>query len=239
MDAPNIFELQDQEFRRLERRFRELRRKYDQYFLGMEKREPGLLREQLDRDLRNCKLNAALQTTLRFRYQQFMARYRTYATQWDRILREMEAGTYRRGAVTQAERLLAQQADAALKRAEGLDPATGRPTGTDAPEEPADATADQRRLRSASTSAQQFLSAMMEQRKTGSSSGDNRALYESYLRAKRDRGEDVSKINFTAFSRTVDQQRERAQAKVGDGVRLRVKITDEKVTLVASRKKRR
>ena len=124
---PDIFRMQEEQLRGLEQRVEALRRAYDRYFLGLEKREPLRERQVLERELRAVPLLSALQSTTRFRFRQLLARYRTYCQRWDRIVREIEEGTYRRGHTTQAERLARKQAEAAMARAQGLDPTTGRP----------------------------------------------------------------------------------------------------------------
>ncbi len=224
--------MQEDELRGLQNKLEQLRRKYDQYFLGMEKREPGFERERIERDIRKSKLVGALNSATRFKYKQFLARYRTLAERWDRVTRQMEDGTYRRGAVTQEERLAAKQADSALKRAEGIDPNTGKPTdGTDGA--PADASADRKRLAGASLRAQQFLANKLAAKKQ--EGGDVRGLYDSYVAAKKQRGEDVSKLSLSRFASSVKKQRQRAKEKLGTDVELRLKVTDDKVSLVAKR----
>ncbi len=240
---PNIFQIQEQELRRLQSQMEDLRRRYDFYFLGLEKREPGFYREQMEKALRKTKLNAALQSTTRFQYKQFLARYRTYCERWDRVLREMEQGTYRRGSVTAAERLAAKQATAAMRRAEGLDE-DGNPTEGDAPQE--DETVEERRIRMASRRAQQLLAGMLGSEAPAPPPaakappvGDVQRLYDSYVKAKQNRGEDVSNISMARFARSVKKQRDLARSKLGTDVELKVKVTDKKVTLVASRRRKK
>lgn len=243
MADPNIFQMQEQELATLMTRFEQLRRKYDQYFLGMESREPGFLRENLERDMRKTRLLNALQSATRFRYKQFQARYRTYAGYWDRVLRELEEGTYRRGSVTQAERLATAQAEAALRRAEGVDPSTGRAGAGDGVASGQDLSADAARVLKASNVAGDFLAAMLKgkdpykQASASRTRGGVKELYDAYVKAKQARGEDVSRISLSSFTRSVKKQRERAREKLGTEVEVRLKVTDQKVTLVAARKR--
>ena len=62
---------------------------YEQYFAGVEKREPMRAREELNRRLRHFANRRITQTELRFRYQTLASRFHTYANHWDRILRLM------------------------------------------------------------------------------------------------------------------------------------------------------
>ncbi len=73
-----------------------LRLAYDQYFLGLDKFEPLKLREQIVATIRKWATTPIQNVRTRFRYQQIVARYNTYSTYWDRILRAIEEGTYER-----------------------------------------------------------------------------------------------------------------------------------------------
>ena len=150
---PDIFRQQEVELRRLASRLDDLKRQYDNYFVGLDKREPGLARARFDRALRDTKLHTTLSTVLRFKFRQFLARYRTYSTNWDRICREIEEGTYRRGSTTAAERLAAQRSEAALRRARGVDDALA--------DDELDLGSDHRRLKDAAKQAEAFLASIL------------------------------------------------------------------------------
>src|SRR4051812_2975950 len=70
--------------------------KYEQYFLGLEKREPLQLREQVARLARKYQPIQITNTMYRFRYNTLIARFSTYQQHWNRILRLMEEGKYSR-----------------------------------------------------------------------------------------------------------------------------------------------
>jgi cytochrome c1 len=150
---PDIFREQEIELRRLTVQLDDLKRQYDNYFVGLEKRQPGLLRARFDRAVRNTKLHTTLSTVLRFKFRQFLARYRTYSTNWDRICREIEEGTYRRGSTTAAERLAQQRSESALRRARGVDDAL--------PEDDDSLGGDHRRLKDAAKEAEAFLANLL------------------------------------------------------------------------------
>ncbi|WP_298037372.1 MXAN_5187 C-terminal domain-containing protein [uncultured Desulfuromonas sp.] len=67
---------------------------YDQYFNGVEKREPMKDRETLAKRLRRFANRRIMQTDLRFKYQNLATRYHSYAGYWDRILRQMDEGRF-------------------------------------------------------------------------------------------------------------------------------------------------
>lgn len=73
-------------------RVERLRVHYQAYFLGMEKRPPLLLREQLERYVRESCLHEARRATYKFRFQAIQQRYRILAVYWDRVMRDLEEG---------------------------------------------------------------------------------------------------------------------------------------------------
>lgn len=73
---------------------RELEILYERYFAGEEKREPLKKREDMYGKLRRFANRRIIQTDLRFRYEGLSARFFSYATYWDRILRLMDEGRY-------------------------------------------------------------------------------------------------------------------------------------------------
>ncbi len=86
----------ERELTAIELEFKELAILYEQYFAGIEKREPVKVRESLALRLRRFANRRITQTNLRFRYQNLATRFHTYAGNWDRILRLIEEGRYHR-----------------------------------------------------------------------------------------------------------------------------------------------
>ena len=86
----------EEELRTLDHKLGQLRRDYDQYFLGSRPREPVLLRGEVNKTV--CKLsNTAIQNTmLRFKFSSICSRFQAMRRQWDETLRKIEAGTYER-----------------------------------------------------------------------------------------------------------------------------------------------
>jgi len=82
----------------LEEEQRKLEISYEQYFAGIEKREPLKNREAMARKLRQFVNRRIIQTDLRFRCQNLATRFHTYGNHWDRIVRMIEEGRYHRGA---------------------------------------------------------------------------------------------------------------------------------------------
>lgn len=107
---------------KLEGELKQLEIHYEQYFAGIEKREPIKDREQLARQLRNFANRRIIQTDLRFRCQNLAVRFHTYSNYWDRILRLIEEGRYHRGKPPGALPVTDQPAEAAPadQRLEGI-----------------------------------------------------------------------------------------------------------------------
>ncbi len=75
---------------------KELEIRYEQYFAGVEKREPYRERTALAKRLRHYTNRRIIQTDLKFRYQGLASRFMSYCHYWDRILRLIEEGKYHR-----------------------------------------------------------------------------------------------------------------------------------------------
>ena len=87
----------------LQRRVEELRRAWDRFFQGLERVPPVPIRDQLARELNRARVRRDLASTDRFRLQQIQQRFNSYGRLWDRNLRQIEAGTFKRQ-VARAER---------------------------------------------------------------------------------------------------------------------------------------
>jgi len=81
----------------LEQDLKKLEIRYEQYFAGVEKREPIKVREDLAAKLLQFANRRITQTDLRFRCQNLASRFHSYAGHWDRTLRLIEEGKYHRG----------------------------------------------------------------------------------------------------------------------------------------------
>jgi hypothetical protein len=75
---------------------KELEIHYEQYFAGVEKREPYMERKNLARRIRHYTNRRIVWTDLKFRYQGLASRFMSYSQYWDRILRLIDEGKYHR-----------------------------------------------------------------------------------------------------------------------------------------------
>jgi hypothetical protein len=81
---------------RLELELRELVIKYEQYFIGIEKREPLRLLESVERLARRYQNVSITNTSQRFKYDSVLASLSVHKQKWTRINRLIEEGKYHR-----------------------------------------------------------------------------------------------------------------------------------------------
>lgn len=79
-----------------EQSLNELIIRYEQYFLGLEKREPLRLLETVERMARRYANVKIVNTMLNFKYTSLVSRFNSYRQYWNRINRLMEEGKYSR-----------------------------------------------------------------------------------------------------------------------------------------------
>lgn len=80
----------------LEKKLNELIIKYEQYFIGLEKREPLLLLGEVEKLVRRYSGVPINNTMHKHRFTMLVARLNTYREYWNRILKLMEEGRYSR-----------------------------------------------------------------------------------------------------------------------------------------------
>lgn len=80
----------------LEHQLKELITRYEQYFIGLEKREPLPLLSAIEKLVRRYA-NVPINNTMnKYKYNMLVARLNTYREHWNRILRLIEEGKYSR-----------------------------------------------------------------------------------------------------------------------------------------------
>jgi hypothetical protein len=80
----------------LEQQLKELITRYEQYFVGLEKREPLPLLSQVEKMVRSYAGVPINNTMYKHKYFMLVARLNTYREHWNRILRLIEEGKYSR-----------------------------------------------------------------------------------------------------------------------------------------------
>ena len=69
---------------------------YEKYFLGIDRKPPDLQRKSVSKRLREMRSTTVKNTGLKFRINTLFAKLISYERMWDRTLREIEDGTYKR-----------------------------------------------------------------------------------------------------------------------------------------------
>ncbi len=83
---------------------------YNQYFMGIEKMEPLVVRKNLDRKIHLLRREQIKNTALRFRLQMQIQKYNTQSSYWSRVCRQIEEGTYNRQIMLAKKRINARHA---------------------------------------------------------------------------------------------------------------------------------
>ena len=190
-----------------------LKARYEQFFLGMERREPVRQREEIRKKVNRLKEAFTRNTGLRFRLQTLHARYLSYERLWMRSSREKEEGTYRRDVVKARLRARGPAAPAPTASAPAAQ-AAGRPSTPAPVPVPAKPVA---------AAAPTF---------SGTGEAQLRALYDAYVAAKRSCNEDVSRLSYDAVAGTVQRQVPELMARFkAKSVDFRVEVKDGKAVL--------
>lgn len=82
----------------LDTKISKLKVDYEQYFAKILKREPTALKDEIERMILKYSNQSITNTSLKFRYSTLTSKYTSYKQFWNRILRQIEEGTYSRGA---------------------------------------------------------------------------------------------------------------------------------------------
>jgi hypothetical protein len=92
----------------MERKLDRLRALYESFFLGIERAPPNVPRRDMNRLILEMQQEPINNASLRFRFQAIMQRWVLFTAYWNRTLREIEAGTFRRD-LARAQRHLADK----------------------------------------------------------------------------------------------------------------------------------
>lgn len=84
----------ERELNRIEAAIRTIDQNYEKYFSGIERRPPEKARDEIGLELRRLSNRYIPQTDLRYRYQMLATRYHSYYSNWERLMRQIEDGTF-------------------------------------------------------------------------------------------------------------------------------------------------
>ena len=95
----------------MEKKMDRLRSMYESYFMGMERIPPNTPRRDMNRMMLEMQQVVIGNSSLRFRFQSLSQRWVLQSTYWNRTMREIEAGTFRRD-LARTQRHLAERGGA-------------------------------------------------------------------------------------------------------------------------------
>jgi hypothetical protein len=200
-----------------------LRARYEQFFLGMDKRPPVPEHDQFRRRMLPLRQPTVRNSAMGFRIQSLQEKVAIYERMWSRTLQEMENGTYRRDLFKARRRRVSSPQVPAVK-----------PQGpAAAPEQPA---APAKSARPTATGAEPVIhiAGRPAERVDPLAESRLRGVYQAYVEAKKQCNEDTATLSFDQVAARLRKQvpellvRHRAQ-----DVEYRVFIKDGKAVLRA------
>ena len=218
-DAVRYNEELTREVAALEEQVELLKVRYEQWFMGIERREPAREREEAKREVNRLKTAFTRNTGLRFRIQSLHARFISYERMWQRSAREKEEGTYRRD-VLRARRAAQRAADEARRAAGGAGPDAATP-GSAAPDAPGAAAGSAAAPAAGSSGVSQGPKSAAPAPRTatqpaaaapplpavpGLTPAQLRTLHSTYVGAKQRCNEDTSRLTVDALARSLAKQ---------------------------------
>jgi len=180
----------------LEAQINVLRARYEQFFLGMDKRPPVQEHDQFKRRMLPLRQPVVRNSALGFRIQSLQEKVAIYERMWSRTMQEMENGTYRRD-LYKARR----------RRSSGESPAVPLPQPaakgeSAAPQPPPSArpspTGTEPVIHIAGARATEKLDPLSEARLRG--------VYQAYVEAKKQCNEDTTKMSFDQVAASLRKQ---------------------------------
>ena len=226
----------------LEVEVEELKVKYEMYVLGVEKKEPNRTRDELKKKVLRIKEAFTRNAALRFRLQSLNARFLAYERMWLRSAREKEEGTYHRDvfkakmhlelrAKREAEKraadpIYAASAAEAELAAAAMAAQEAREAAAKTPSKPSKPAATVRPPPAAPRAAAPAGG--------GTADRQMRELYTQYIAAKKQCGEDVSRLTYDAVANSVNKQVPDILARYkAKSVEFKVVVKDGKASLKA------
>ena len=226
----------------LEKKIERVRSLYDQYFMGIEKMEPGVARKEVTRTLLLYAQQHIRNTGQRFRFHSLQQKWNIYITLWNRTMREIEAGTYKRDVARVTRKLqregksLPEQAaiELGLKKKLHVEPTPIPKTQAKTPAPLAQPAAASRPAAAAAGGSRRPTPPP-----PGVSDEAMQALYRRYVQAKKLVSDpNADNIKYESLVATVAKQTPQIMQKYGvDKVEFTVVIREDKVVLKAIPKK--
>lgn len=196
-----------------------VRVEYELYFLQQSRIAPALKDKKLGAKVRDLDRHFTTNTQLKFKRNALRSRYGAQRTQWDRIMGQIEAGTYRRHRVVADRReahRMAQEARlrAAKEAGRGDDGSAAEEPGETAPAAaPREAAGGKRRIKLPK----------------GVYSEGSAKLFKAFAAARQETGEGTSGLDERKLKMTLKQHAKAVKARTGaKHVAFRVAVEDGK-----------
>lgn len=191
----------------LELKLERLRVFYEQYFLGIMKREPVVQLKDVVRLVRSLDTLQIKNTALRFRFRAAMQKFNSYRTYWTRTVRQIEAGTHRRE-IARVKRNFAQRGIVLpdmkdVRRAADVERALAAATAQQHAEPEAKAPAQQPR---ATAPAEAPAIPLPPVKPATMPEEQLQSLYRRFVKAKKMCGEDTQSVRYDMLARTINRQ---------------------------------
>ena len=219
----------EQELVDLAQALERLRVHFQSYFMGLEKRPPQTMREQLERRLRDSALHDVRRSNLKFRFLTLIQKYRTYEVYWDRILREIEEGRFNRDVFARNF----------PKGPEGRAAAARRKVETPAPSGVAEAVPEGAPASAPAAAAELSPLTRLPVEKApaadpGVGADPDHRLFQTWMNARQSLGLAIEGITEAAFRAGLDRQRVVQSERLGvSEIAFEVAVKDGKVVLLA------
>jgi len=200
----------------LDKRLAVLKVAYDKYFLGMEKLEPSRDRADMNKIINDIGTRYVRNTGATFRRDSLKNKFLAYGRYWDRILKQIEEGTYK-GHRVKAELHEKERAEREA-RMKGTQPGVQDPTGV------------------AGTNGNGAKPAAPPPGANGSAPKSDPVgrLLEQFVNAKKKVGENADGLTREKMAAVIQQQSQALKAKYNcKSVEFRVVVEDGKAKLKA------
>ena len=208
----------EEELVALEKKLNRVRVLYDQYFMGVERLPPEMMRNDLDKAFMRSKIQRSRSTALKFRFRSVRQKYTSLKSYWDRIIRLIEEGRIRRGITGRAETSGMMEGIRSESSGAGAGSAAGGDKGSS--------------LREAGMERRKALKQKKfdRQKRTVFEAGEVDDIYAALVRQKRLAGDDPGRMTRKAIEGNIQKILTRAGEQE---IRLKVVTRKGKVALVA------
>ncbi len=206
----------EEELVTLDKKLNRVRVLYDQYFMGIERLPPEMMRNDLDKAFMRSKIQRCRSTALKFRFRSTRQKYTSLKSYWDRIIRLIEEGRIRRGITGRAETSGMMEGIRSESTAAGAGSVDGKGGS----------------LREAGMARRKALKQKKfeRQKRTVFEPHEVDEIYSALVRQKRAMGDDAGRMTRKAIENNIKKILERAK---GQEISLKVVQREDKVALVA------